>query len=394
MKARATSPVSSSRPRPRGCGVHGLLAFVLALAATGNATAQDVEMMSGEVACPACHIVLDTIVTIGGTDGFWSYLIGDMSHVAVDSGGRLFVSALMSQEFAVLDADGTFLQIVGRRGEGPGEYQMVSMVVPGPTYIHVFDPLLARHTVLDHAFNVVRVHSLPARISAVVTRSPDALVLNADIATQAAVGHSFHVLSPSGQIESFGDADAVFSGRSPYRFALAGDGRNTLWTVRRDSSIVTRWELEPQPSIAKVFVRDLEGFEKDSPAKHRFPSATYADAMLDQDGLWIVWSTPDPDWTERQPVGGTGTTMPDVPPRVLYDGWIDLLDTETGRTITRLQNDGLFHQIAKGSRYVVAYHETDAGVPYLHLLNPRLVRDSSFPRATSGAGELPRLPHH
>lgn len=390
MGISATSPVTSIRHGSLSYGVRGLLPLVLAFAAPGNLTAQDDEMVSGEVACPACKIVLDTIVTISGLSGPGSHLIGDMSHVAVDNRGRLLVSALMSQEFAVFDPDGTFLQIVGRHGEGPGEYQMVSMVVAGPTYIHVFDPLSARRTVLDYSFEVVRVHPLPARISAVVTRNPDDLVLNADVGTQAAVGHRFHVLGPSGQMESFGGGDAAYSGRSPYRFALAGDGRNTLWAVRRDASIVTRWNLEPEPSVAKVFVRDLDRFEKDSPAKRRFPSSTYADAMLDQDGLWILWSTPDPEWTERQPIGATGTTMPDVPPRTLYDGWIDLLDPETGKTIARLQNDGLFHQVAKGSRYVVAYHETDGGVPFLHLLNPRLVRDLNPSAANSDAGEHSR----
>ncbi len=371
MSKPATSSEPSTGRGLRGGGVHLPPASVLVLAVASGTSAQVPETVSGEVTCPECRIVLDTIATLGGLDGPGSHLIRDQPHVAVDGRGRLLVGTVGGQEFGVFDPDGTLIQIVGHRGEGPGEYEMIFMVVPGRSYTHVFDPATGLRTMLDHAFNVVRVDRLPARIYAAVPRSSDALVLNADLGTPTAAGHRFHILSPSGQVESFGGGDAVYFGRSPYFFALAGDGRNALWTVRRDSSIVTRWELEPEPKVTKVFLRDLELFEKDSPAKHRYPSAWNGDAMLDQDGLWIVWSTPDPEWTSRHRYG---TAMPEVPLRVMHDGWLDLLDTETGKTVARLQNDGLFVHIAKGSRYIVAYHETDAGVPYIHLLNPRLVR--------------------
>ena len=49
-----------------------------------------------------------------------------------------------------------------------------------------------------------------------------------------------------------------------------------------------------------------------------------------------------------------------------------MLDPETGLTIARRHTDGYLLGFAKGSRYVVAYHETDEGVPYLHLLEPKL----------------------
>ena len=58
----------------------------------------------------------------------------------------------------------------------------------------------------------------------------------------------------------------------------------------------------------------------------------------------------------------------------LYDGWIDLVDPSTGATLARYHGDEFLAGFAAGSRCVVTHQETDAGVPYIHLLEPRLSR--------------------
>ena len=72
--------------------------------------------------------------------------------------------------------------------------------------------------------------------------------------------------------------------------------------------------------------------------------------------------------------GAEGRIGVGAPPQVWLDGWVDLLDPSTGHTIARLQHDDHLRGFANGSRYIVAYRETEAGVPYMSLLNPRLVR--------------------
>ena len=59
---------------------------------------------------------------------------------------------------------------------------------------------------------------------------------------------------------------------------------------------------------------------------------------------------------------------------LLRDSWLDLVDLDTGRTLARYQRDDALGSFASGSRYVVRYEETDAGVPFLHILEPRLSR--------------------
>ena len=192
------------------------------------------------------------MVTIGGLDGPGLHLISTASHVAVDVRGRILVGDRRLPEIAVFDADGEFLRIIGRAGEGPGEYQFISMTSPGPRLIHVFD--YGGRTVLDYDFNVVRTDRFGGLVmAAVVTNSGD-VVFNADVGTPEAIGHKFHVLGPAGQMESFGGSDSVHVGRSSDFFDLATGGVNTLWTVRMDANVVTRWELQPEPRVASVFV--------------------------------------------------------------------------------------------------------------------------------------------
>lgn len=100
----------------------------------------------------------------------------------------------------------------------------------------------------------------------------------------------------------------------------------------------------------------------------RLPANVFRAAMVDPDGLWIVWQTPDPEWTDRRSQGG----LPTEPWDRILDGWIDLVDPDTGATLARHRTDGILLGFAQGSRYVLGYHETEAGVPYLHLLRPEL----------------------
>lgn len=103
-------------------------------------SAQEPEQVSGEVTCAECVITLDTVVTVGGLDGPGLELVSMFSGVAVDQRGRILVWQAAEAEIAVFDSTGTYLQTIGGRGEGPGEYQSISFIGVGRRYIHVFEP--------------------------------------------------------------------------------------------------------------------------------------------------------------------------------------------------------------------------------------------------------------
>ena len=332
--------------------------------------AQEPEVVSGEVTCGDCVITLDTVVTIGGLEGPGLHVVTILSHVAVDLSSRFLIGEARLAEFSIFDSTGKSLRTLGRRGEGPGEYQSIRHIGVGPRYIHIFDDELGR-VLLTHEYAVVRTDRFPGTITSAAVMRDDKAVFAAEVPTPESVGHKLHVLRTSGELVSYGYDGRVHPSRltiwTTQRSAVAGRN-DTVWVLPDEVSRnrLVRWDLVPEPGIGRVFDRRVAEFDAD-------PSSMNNAAMLDDRGLWIIWHTRDPRWTRTQRPGGE---MPTEPPRRRADGWLDLVDPATGLTLARYHQDGVFLGFAAGSSYVVAYHETDAGVPFLHILEPRLSRDS------------------
>lgn len=340
------------------------LAFiVLGQAASTGLSAQDTINVTGEITCPACEITLDTILTISGPE----LLVDGAPGVTVDRRGRIHIAAPLQPEVLVFDSTGAFVRTVGRGGEGPGEYLFVSHTNVGPNYIHVFDPSRGR-TLLDQDFEFVRIDRFDGRhVHSYVTESED-VIFSGDVFSEASAGHNLHILSPSGEMSSFGGS-GVFRGQTlAGTHSVAADSR-TVWVVESSPNRITRWDLVPEPGIAVVYNRFVDEFDQRITGPHVYPDARNASSLLDDDGLWILWSAHDPEYTPRR-----GGGLPTEPPQDVRDSWLDLVDPETGLTLARHHSDGSAHLFAYGSRYVVFYHETDAGEPYIILMEPHLTR--------------------
>ncbi len=355
------------RPRRTCTALLGLLAFH---AATTGLSAQDTVTVSGEVTCGDCVITLDTVATIGGLDGPGLHMITHYADVAVDRRGRIHVADFMQPEIAVFDSTGAFLRTLGGRGEGPGEYDVVFHINVGPEYIHVFDRNRGR-TLLDHDFEVIDTHRFPGLVSETIVTDADEVVWLGDVPSRTSVGHRIHILGLSGAIASFVDDRSVYRGTAGPAPVVAGDAE-TLWTVERGNNRLTRWDLRPEPRAERVFERTVAEFVNANP-DGGWPLTAHAGVMLDDTGLWIAWNARDPEWTDPErsdPDSRAPRPVPQVPPRKARDGWVELVDPSTGRTLARRRFDGFISGVAHGSGYLAGYHETDAGVPYIHLLRP------------------------
>ena len=362
---------SSPHIRPWLAGLAALLALAaLHHPTTLSASAQEPIRVSGEVTCTECVITLDTIVTIGGLDGPGLGVIANISRAALDPQGRILISNPMQAEFSVFDSTGAFIRSVGGRGDGPGEYTAISQIDVGPVYIHVFGYHQGR-TLLDHDFEVVRTDRFPGQVLSSLVTASDDVVFMASVGTPTAAGHKLHILRVSGEMESFGtdDSRADRSRTPPHLVSLTGDDR-TLWAVQPEPNRISRWSLAPGVAPAGVFDREVEEFDRDAPSTLSWPRSANMGIMLDDNGLWIAWQTPDPGWTGRQRPRGP----PSEPLDSILDSWIDLVDPATGSTLARYHTDGMIVGFVAGSRYLLGYGETDAGVPYLHLLEPAIVR--------------------
>lgn len=129
--------------------------------------------------------------------------------------------------------------------------------------------------------------------------------------------------------------------------------------------------LVPPPLLlTRQFVTRRRSTLLAPPARYGpWPPARHAGIMVDDSGLWIVWNSKDTEWTQRR---APMSPPLEVPPRRVWEGWVELVDPSTGRTLARHRSDGFIKGFADGSRYLVGYCETDRGVPYIHLLAPKV----------------------
>lgn len=65
---------------------------------------------------------LEEELKIGAIEGDPEYQFGQVGSIAVDSKGQIYVMDAQAQNLKVYDADGNYVQTIGQRGGGPGEF--------------------------------------------------------------------------------------------------------------------------------------------------------------------------------------------------------------------------------------------------------------------------------
>lgn len=109
------------------------------------------------VACGACVIASDSLVTLANVD-----FVGPSTHLARSSQGRYYVGDLRSRTIRVFGNSGTVLHDVGRRGAGPGEFESFrNLLVDSAGTLHVLDATLSRHSVFDTAGKFISSRRIP-----------------------------------------------------------------------------------------------------------------------------------------------------------------------------------------------------------------------------------------
>jgi len=91
-------------------------------------------------------------IRIGAEDGDGPEVLGRISALMEDAGGRIWALESDDQQFKVFGSDGRFVRTVGRKGGGPGEMRQVAGVAEtSDGQLMVVDPQGARVSVFDTA---------------------------------------------------------------------------------------------------------------------------------------------------------------------------------------------------------------------------------------------------
>ncbi len=98
---------------------------------------------------------------IGTMDREGPDLFGQITSLAVDGAGRIYVLEGQAQEIRVFGPDGTHIRTIGRKGGGPGEFARALRIEMGPDgRLWVADPQNNRVSVFDTTGRYLRGHTM------------------------------------------------------------------------------------------------------------------------------------------------------------------------------------------------------------------------------------------
>lgn len=95
---------------------------------------------------PLHNITFDRLAVYGDTDDFF---FGMLSDVVADETGRVFVSDGTEAVIHIYDGDGTHLQTIGGKGEGPGEFSSIYSMRLNDNFLYAPDMMQRRITIFD-----------------------------------------------------------------------------------------------------------------------------------------------------------------------------------------------------------------------------------------------------
>lgn len=315
------------------------------------------------VPCPPCSIELETVVTLGSLDGPGVEALTPRSSVAIDAKGRILVSGATGiGRFAVFDADGAFLRYVGRDGEGPGEYGMIFALAADPDgWVHVFDPLRRRRTVLDTTFEVIRTDLVHGTVVQATALGSGVVAFFPASPSSMSSLRSIQVLDLDGSSR----AVVPMSTEPPGNHAFGTDGA-LAWTIPEMDYRVSEWDLRTGERRGVVLPRANWFSDWDDDA---YPRSLVVAVRPTDRGVMVAGATVDRRIEER-------VLPPRFPPRRSLteelDGVLELIDPNTGDSLGHTIVDGIVTFVSN-SHFVAVYRETDVGVPYLDLARIRLV---------------------
>ena len=251
---------------------------------------------------------------------------------------------------ALFDSSGGFVRLLGRSGEGPGEFRGAqSMLVLGDSLL-IVDNQLQRATVFDDSLRLIRHFPMGER--------PWKLLLLADGSYLASVG-IFQRRAPFTHLSRDGAAlgrVGVIPEREEmpiHAMARAADG--SVWTARMSGRMeFTHYDQALNRNGGFTPVREwfpaAEPFTMPSPSQP--PASGVTGIWLDSsDRLWVAGFTADPEWSEGLGPERTGEGgikyHPVTDARLAYDGIIDVYDSKSGSLLATLRDDDRWVDLAE-----------------------------------------------
>jgi hypothetical protein len=358
--------------------------WVILASNTGILNAQ--TRITDKRTCTTCAIELTHVARIGTMDGPGA--LSDLSSVMgqTKSGDYLVLDIRTPAQLLVFDSSGQFKRRVGRKGQGPGEFNFIDGVVPHDDgTISLFDGRNNRRTRLSASYTVLEETPLLfAGISQYLPVSATQMILvGRNRRDPSAYGFPVHILEGDKITRSFGVTGKPDHRMSARNFTLlrrsAALGSNGVWLITPSSYLIERWSLTG--TLLASFRRDASWFKTNE--RSRVPNLTYppnpivGSAWESPDKLlWVASVVADPNWksTLKQQAGPQG--IPILQPTSDYhyrDAIIEVLDPGSAQLVTSIKLPGRV-RFLNTPGFIQMHNEDEEGNPFITIHRVKLKR--------------------
>ena len=317
------------------------------------------------VSCTKCNIVTRPVATLGTADGPGS-LSGGLPTVRVDGRGRYWVIQEGELPF-VYDANGRFLQAVGHKGNGPGEFENVngalavtgdSMSVWDDNRLTVVDPSLVPRRIVrrEPGWSLSAIAAWPTSVLLVRTAWRREATWQM-MARGSMEGDAVRIQSGFGT--TYEGIAAIEQHRADVSLVMSG----RFWAVESATYALRDWDLASGRS--REFQRDAALF-KNPPATGPKPAAAHV--VQDSDGLvWVAVLVQAPTWRDAIPKGGGEVSVKQIAWEKYYRTVVEVIDPKSARVVTRKPLDQIVLGFLPGNR--AALYSVDAdGIPRIQII--------------------------
>lgn len=374
----------SPRPNVRVAGILTVLGTVQALfliipnPVTAQASPDD------NPTCPDCVIRFDLVMTAGSLDGPGA-IPEEPGSVARDSRGRLYLAFPQAGEVGLFDSTGRPLPPVGRRGEGPGEYQWPYLIRVGQSDTVMVLDFNRQLSVVAPSGSFVRRSQVPVSAADFVVIGDGNLVFSES--PPATPGDSeatiFHVFNPGQDVadKSFHKVEIKAGGFAPRFYLAPAQEPDRFWTATESGDGYEVMLYASDGILARRFAKS-PSWLRPLPAEDDLapPGAYISGLAVVEDRAWVVGRHPVDEWRRywNREIFGEGrgeVSAREIEFTKLYRSVVDVVDIGTGELVTSAQVPGLVLGLLP-NLYVATYREDDAGVPYVDVFRMSISRRS------------------
>ncbi len=303
--------------------------------------------------CDTCRLPLEKVVSLGEAVGpgmieeEWTRAVWD------DKMGYL-TFAFSGTTIKRFDEDGRFLDLIGRAGEGPGEFGAISDVQVVRTDIVALDYRNRSWSVFDGSGAFIRRHRYPYALGHGrfhVSGYDTLVVASLQTRTPDIVGYPLHLttLASDEPVVHFGADSPTYVPDEPYGGlpVLSTMSRSgTVWWGKPTLPHWEEWSLDGRH--LRTVVGDLSWFPGQLADLRRSPRPIPRMGYFGvdaQDRLWIIVEVADPGWREIEFVqmeGGYWEQVGDARPDELRDARLDVFDLKTREHVGHFTWDSVY----------------------------------------------------